>query len=276
MKIIHKFIFLISLLFLFSCNTENDTLKIFFFDVGQGDSSFVNYKNTSILIDTGEKNFTNNVVKILKSKKIKNIDYFVLSHDHSDHASGFFEIYENFKIKNLILPDVLRDETFNDIKKFLENSQVKITYIKNPTNLKILDNLNINFLSSFDNPPEEFNDSSLVFKLSVNDFDILYTGDVEENGQLKLLNKNLKSEILKVPHHGAYNNDKNNLESFLNKISPLISVISVGNNSYGHPNKNTLSILENLNSKILRTDRLGNILIKCNFKNNSLTIDTFF
>lgn len=276
MKVIRKFIFLILLLFLFSCDNESDTLKIFFFDVNQGDSSFINYKNISILIDTGEKNFTNNVVKILKSQKIKNIDYFILSHDHSDHSSGFFEIYNNFKIKNLILPDTLREQTFNDVEKFLKNSQVKIIYIKNPTNLKIMNNFNINFLSSFENPPEEFNDSSLVFKLSINDFDILYTGDVEESGQLKLLNQNLKSEILKVPHHGAYNNDKNNVKNFFNKISPLISVISVGSNSYGHPNKNTLSILENLNSKILRTDRLGNILIKCNFKNNSLTIDTFF
>lgn len=276
MKLIRKFIFFILLLFLFSCNNENNTLKIFFFNVGQGDSSFINYKDISILIDTGEKNFTNNVVKILKSQKIKNIDYFVLSHDHADHSSGFFEIYQNFKIKTLILPDTLRDKTFNNIEKFLENSQVKIMYIKNPSNLKILNNFNINFLSSFENPPKEFNDSSLVFKLSVNDFDILYTGDVEEDGQLKLLNKNLKSEILKVPHHGAYNNDKNNVKSFLNKISPFISIVSVGNNSYGHPNENTLSILKDLNSKILRTDKLGNILIKCNFKNNSLTIDTFF
>lgn len=276
MKVIRKFIFLILLLFLFSCDDQSDTLKIFFFDVNQGDSSFINYNNTSILIDTGEKIFTNNVVKILKSQKIKNIDYFILSHDHSDHSSGFFEIYKNFKIKNLILPDALREKTFNDVEKFLKNSQVKITYIKNPTNLKISNNFNIKFLSSFENPPEEFNDSSLVFKLSINNFDILYTGDVEESGQLKLLNQDLKSEILKVPHHGAYNNDKNNVEKFFNKISPLISVISVGNNSYGHPNKNTLSILESLNSKILRTDILGNILIKCNFKNNSLTLDTFF
>lgn len=276
MKIISKFIFIILLLFLFSCDSENDTLKIFFFDVNQGDSSFINYNNTSILIDTGEKDFTNNVIKILKSQKIKNIDYFILSHDHSDHSSGFFEIYKNFKIKNLILPDALREETFNDVEKFLKNSQVKITYIKNPTNLKISNNFNIKFLSSFENSPEEFNDSSLVFKLSINNFDILYTGDVEESGQLKLLNQDLKSEILKVPHHGAYNNDKNNVEKFFNKISPLISVISVGNNSYGHPNKNTLSILEGLNSKILRTDMLGNILIKCNFKNKSLTLDTFF
>lgn len=276
MKIVSKFIFLILIFFLSSCSHKKDILEIFFFDVNQGDSSFVTYNNVSILIDTGEKIFTNDVIKILKSKNIKNIDYLILTHDHSDHSSGFFEIYNNFKIENLILPDTLRDETFNEIENFLENSNVKINYIKNPSNLKISNNFNIKFLSSFKNTPEEFNDSSLVFKLSINDFDVLYTGDIEENGQLNVLNQDLKSEILKVPHHGAYNNDKNNVEKFLTKVTPLISIISVGPNSYGHPSKNTLNILNTLNSKILRTDEVGNILITCNFENDSLTIDTFF
>lgn len=276
MKILYKFLILIALLFIPSCSNNKDVLEVFFFDVNQGDSSFVNYKNTSILIDTGEIEFTNRVVKILKSKKIKRLDYLILSHDHADHVSGFSEIYKNFEIINLILPDTLRKETFNDVEKILKNSKTKIIYIKNPTNLKISNDFNINFLSSFENPPKEFNDSSLVFKLSVRNFDILYTGDVEEDGQLKLLNKNLKSEILKIPHHGAYNNDKNNLEKFFEKVNPIISIISVGNNTYGHPNKKTLSILNNLNSKILRTDKLGNIFLSCNFTNNSLKIKSFF
>lgn len=276
MKNFFKIIFLIFIFSLNSCSSKDDIAKIFFFDVNQGDSSFVTYNNISILIDTGEKIFTNDVIKILKSKNIKNIDYLILTHDHSDHSSGFFEIYDNFKIENLILPDTLRDESFNEIENFLENSNVKINYIKNPSNLKISNNFNIKFLSSFKNTPEEFNDSSLVFKLSINDFDVLYTGDIEENGQLNVLNQDLKSEILKVPHHGAYNNDKNNVEKFLTKVNPLVSIISVGSNSYGHPSKNTLNILNTLNSKILRTDEVGNILITCNFENDSLTIDTFF
>ncbi len=105
-------------------------------------------------------------------------------------------------------------------------------------------------------------------------FDILYTGDIEEDGQLSLLNQNIKSEILKVPHHGAFNNDKNNVEKFLNKVSPLISVISSGDNSYGHPNKNTLNILESLDSKILRTDKMGTIYMQCNFDKDTLTISS--
>lgn len=276
MKIFKNFIFIFCIFVFLSCSSEKDILKISFFDVSQGDSSFINYKDVCILVDTGESVFTDNVISSLKSSGISKIDYVILTHDHSDHSSGFFKIYEKFIVKNLILPDTLRDETFNDIENFLKESSTSIHYIKNPKILKILDNFQIKFLSSFDSPPKEFNDSSLVFKLSVNDFDVLYTGDIEEDGQLKILNQDIKSEILKVPHHGAFNNDKNNVKNFLTKVNPNISIISVGNNSYGHPNKNTLEILKDLNSKILRTDTHGTINIICDFENDSLAVENSF
>ena len=167
--------FLNFILFISSCSVKNhsDVLEIIFFDVEQGDSSFIRYKNISILVDTGEEIYTNNVIKILKSKNIKNIDYVILSHNHSDHISGFSKIYENFKIYNIILPDVFRRETFNEIEDSLIKTNTNIYYIKNPTTLNILENFGIEFLSSFDKEPKEFNDSSLVCKINVNDFDIL-------------------------------------------------------------------------------------------------------
>ena len=208
MKNFFKIIFLIFIFSLNSCSSKDDIAKIFFFDVNQGDSSFVTYNNISILIDTGEKIFTNDVIKILKSKNIKNIDYLILTHDHSDHSSGFFEIYDNFKIKNLILPDTLRDETFNEIENFLENSNITINYIKNPSNLKISNNFNIKFLSSFKNTPEEFNDSSLVFKLSINDFDVLYRHVVcvDQHGEPAVTCHNCSSSGGRSPlfHMGSF------------------------------------------------------------------------
>ncbi len=276
MKKIKKFLLFILLLFLISCSNKNtkDSFNLFFFDVNQGDSSLINYKNVSILIDTGEKEFTDNIIDIIKSKNIKTLDYVILTHDHSDHSSGFPKIYKNFKINNIILPEILKDETFNEVKSLIKGSETKLLYINKPTTLTIKDDFTIKFLRDFSKPIEEFNDSSLVFQASVKNFDVLYTGDIEENGQLDILNMNIESEILKVPHHGAYNNDKNNVKKFIEKVNPYISIISVGNNSYGHPNKNTLNILNDINSKILRTDELGTIIINCDLKNNTLSINT--
>lgn len=276
MKKIRKFLLFILILFLISYSNKNtkDSFNLFFFDVNQGDSSLINYKDISILIDTGEKEFTDNIINIIKSRNIKTLDYVILTHDHSDHSSGFTKIYKNFKVNNVILPEALKNETFNKVKSLINGSETKLLYINKPITLTIKDNFNLKFLNDFSKPIEEFNDSSLVFQASIEDFDILYTGDIEENGQLDILNMEIESEILKVPHHGAYNNDKNNVKKFIEKVNPYISIISVGNNSYGHPNKNTLNILNNIKSKVLRTDELGTIIINCDLKNNTLTINT--
>lgn len=276
MKKIRKIFLIIFSLFLISCSNKNtkDLFNIIFFDVNQGDSSLISYNNISILIDTGEKEFIDNVINTIKSKNIKTLDYVILTHDHSDHSSGFPEIYKNFKVNNVILPDIFKNDTFNEVKSLIKNSKTKLIYIDKPSILNLRDDFKLKFLCNFSNPVKEFNDSSLIFQASVKDFDVLYTGDIEEDKQLELLDMNIKSEILKVPHHGAYNNDKNNVKKFIEKVNPYISVISVGNNSYGHPNKNTLNILNNINSKILRTDQLGNIIINCDMKNNTLTINS--
>lgn len=276
MKKIRKIFLLIFFLFLISCSNKNikDLFNIIFFDVNQGDSSLISYNNISILIDTGEKEFIDNVINTIKSRNIKTLDYVILTHDHSDHSSGFPEIYKNFKVNNVILPGIFKNDTFNEVKSLIKNSKTKLLYIDKPSILNLKNDFKLKFLCDFSNPVEEFNDSSLVFQASVKDFDVLYTGDIEEDKQIELLDMNIKSEILKVPHHGAYNNDKNNVKKFIEKVNPYISVISVGNNSYGHPNKNTLNILNDVNSKILRTDQLGNIIISCDMKNNTLTINS--
>ncbi|BAK81604.1 ComEC/Rec2 family competence protein [Candidatus Arthromitus sp. SFB-rat-Yit] len=276
MKKIRKIFLLIFFFFLISCSNKNtkDLFNIIFFDVNQGDSSLISYNNISILIDTGEKEFIDNVINTIKSRNIKTLDYVILTHDHSDHSSGFPEIYKNFKVNNVILPGIFKNDTFNEVKSLIKNSKTKLLYIDKPSILNLKNDFKLKFLCDFSNPVEEFNDSSLVFQASVKDFDVLYTGDIEEDKQIELLDMNIKSEILKVPHHGAYNNDKNNVKKFIEKVNPYISVISVGNNSYGHPNKNTLNILNDVNSKILRTDQLGNIIISCDMKNNTLTINS--
>lgn len=112
MKNFFKIIFLVFIFSLNSCSSKDNVAKIFFFDVNQGDSSFIDYKNTTILIDTGDSKFVNKVISTLKDQNVKSIDYVILSHDHEDHVSGFLDVYNNFKIKNLILPDALKRWNF--------------------------------------------------------------------------------------------------------------------------------------------------------------------
>jgi competence protein ComEC len=109
------------------------------------------------------------------------------------------------------------------------------------------------------------NDGSLVARLSYGNNSIMLTGDAPIKTEQIVLKENkesdLKSTFLKVGHHGSRTSTG---ESFVKAIAPTYALISDGkNNKYGHPHKETLDILTNLGVKILRTDLLGSIILKC-------------
>lgn len=95
---------------------------------------------------------------------------------------------------------------------------------------------------------------------------MIFTGDIEEISEQAILNtyeKNLvllNSTVLKVAHHGS---KTSSTKSFLQAVKPKYSLIGVGrNNNFGHPSNVTLNSLKAINSKIYRTDRNGEIIIK--------------
>ena len=89
----------------------------------------------------------------------------------------------------------------------------------------------------------------------------LFTGDISSSLEKKLVvqNVNLRSNVLKIAHHGSKYSTS---EEFLQSVSPKIAVISVGKNSYGHPTPEVLQKLENFGIHILRTDKDGTIRIE--------------
>lgn len=92
------------------------------------------------------------------------------------------------------------------------------------------------------------NNNSLVAKLEYKDFEMLFTGDIEEVAEQQLLNMysngELKADVLKVAHHGS---KTSSIKEFLESVAPDIAVIGVGeNNKFGHPNEEVLNRLKNL------------------------------
>ena len=110
---------------------------------------------------------------------------------------------------------------------------------------------------------ENRNNNSIVFKLLYKDFEMLFTGDLEleaEKALLKIVEKGkLKSDILKVAHHGS---ETSSVDSLIKVVAPKEAVISVGVNNFGHPNKNVLNRLVDNNIRIWRTDQNGAVMIK--------------
>ena len=119
-------------------------------------------------------------------------------------------------------------------------------------------------LMKFIQPNTDFidnNDDSIVTYLDYNNTEFLFTGDIEETAEKDMVSKGLVPDVdfMTVPHHGS--RGSSTLE-FLSKAKPEYAVVSVGENSYGHPTSDALNRYKTIGAKVYRTDQLGNIVIK--------------
>lgn len=238
---------------------------VYYFDVGQGDSSVLvsPYKKEVIMIDTGGKvtykmddwkistktyNLSDNVIKFLKSVGIVKLDYLIISHGDQDHAGETLNIIEKLRVKRI----VLNEGSFNNLENKILRKRVKLVRDYDLTYFKV-SNLN---KGVYDNE----NDNSIVNYITFEDIKLLFMGDASIEVEKDILESYNEGEIdvLKVGHHGSKTSSS---KAFISKIKPKYSIISVGkNNSYGHPHKEVLEVLNS--SYVLKTDTSGTITFK--------------
>ena len=240
-------------------SNNNTSLKTYFFNVGQADSILIQNNEKNMLIDAGNNEDGEMLVNNLKQLNVEKIDYLIGTHPHEDHIGGMDNIINNFEIGTIYMPNVQTNtKTFEDVLDAVSNKNLKIetpkvndTFLLGEANCKIL---------SVTDDEDNLNQSSIVIQLNFKDLSYLFMGDAE-----KEIEESIdvgKVNILKVGHHGS---DTSSSLDFINKIAPEVSIISVGkDNSYGHPSDDVIERLENIGSKVYRTDEVGNIFIEQN------------
>jgi len=252
-----------------------DNLKVNFINVGEGDCILIEAPNKiDILIDGGgtpQSDFdvgSKTVIPYLRRKGIDEIDLLILTHPHLDHLEGLLPVLKELKV-DMVLDSGLNCDS-SEYKEFIALIQKKgIAYHKAKAgdNFIFSNNLEIFLLNPlYDSDfyeESDFNNASIVVKLFYKNADFLFTGDIEEAAEKKLLvwQNILQSDILKVGHHGSATST--NLE-FLDKVDPSIAVITVGKNHFGHPSQKIIERLEDRNIQIYRTDEDGTIIIRTN------------
>ena len=272
-------------------NIKQSNLKIYFVDVGQGDSTcIVTPKNKVILIDGGGNSKDENydigkqiLLPYLLDKKINKIDYCIVSHFDSDHCGGLMYILKNLKVKNIIIGKQYEEyENYKEFIKIAKDKKINIRVVEAGEKITIEKNLYIDVLWPINRKKmviqNAINNNSLVFKLRYINFSMLFTGDIEEIAEKEILDNYkentelLKSTILKVAHHGS---KTSSTKEFINIVKPKYAVIGVGkDNKFGHPSNVTIENLKTINTEIYRTDEMGEISINVNIKGN-INIEEF-
>ncbi len=267
-----------------SCfEAEGNDFEITFIDVGQGDCAYIKTPDGyRILVDGGDEGSYEKYIKpYLARKKIKHINAVILSHFHSDHASGILEMLEdNMRVDALYAPyDYGNESLFEDkIKDICKNMNINV--IETRIGDVVFDNDGV-FIKAwfpsyyqYDNTKENYNENndSLVFTVDYNGVRTLFTGDIEEDVEKAIYdNIDLDSHILKVAHHGSKTSSS---ETFLDVVSPQYAVISCGeNNQNGFPHIDVLKRLKKYNTEVLRTDLKGDITFVVD-ENGSINVKT--
>ena len=256
--------------------TNNQELEIVVIDVGQGDGIFIRSPaGKTFLIDGGSSDIENvgryRIEPFLKSQGVGKIDYVLISHGDTDHLSGIKEMLQRqdygVVIENLLVPNTqVHDEELRGLIKVAQETGVDVYILDEGECIKEGE-----FSLTCLQPGESYigevgNAASMVLELKYKEFDMLFTGDAEGNGE-RLLMEKLKIdgyEVLKVAHHGSKNSTAND---FLDIVNPTYAVISSGiRNRYGHPHPDTIERLENHTEKIYQTNEAGAIIIRTDGK----------
>lgn len=271
------FISIVSLISITSIKIPKE-LKINFIDVGQGDSCLITTpQNKKVIVDSGGSESydvgKNVLLPYLLDKRITKIDYIMISHFDTDHCKGFEYVLENIKVKNVIISKQSEtSENFKQIMKIIRKKRINLIIVQKGSKIKIDNFTTVDILSpQSENIADNMNDNSIVAKFEAYNFSILFTGDASEKIEKELIKEkiNLKSDILKVSHHGSKTGTS---EEFLKSVKPKIALIGVGeNNKFGHPTKDVIKRLTENKIKIYRTDTDGEIRIKIK-KNKNIKI----
>ena len=233
-----------------------------FFDVGQGDCEIISCNGYNILIDGGESENSGKIVRYLKDNGIEKLDCYILTHPHSDHIG----------VAPYILKEIPCDKVFttyfsefNIPTTSLYESTLDAIYESGaePVLVEAGDSFTFGDLKIDIVAPvyesDDYNAMSIVCKATYKDSSVLFTGDTTKSVEKQILDRDydVDADILKAAHHGSSTSSS---EDFFDAVDPEAVIISCGaDNSYGHPHREVMKLLNDKETEYFRTDYDGTV-----------------
>ncbi|MBR5424060.1 MAG: MBL fold metallo-hydrolase [Clostridia bacterium] len=239
-------------------------LAVYYVDVGQGDGIVIKCEDTVLVIDGGEREEADTMVRFLESVDADQIDCYIATHPHSDHIGAAAGIFAAMNVRAVMMTsfseiNMPTTKSFERLQTAIENRKSEVifaeageTYTFGPLTLEVFA------------PVEEtadYNNMSIVFRLTYGKNTFMFTGDAALESEALMLYRgyDLRADVLKVAHHGSSSSTS---RDFLEAVDPVLAVISCGkNNDNGHPHRETLALLNEEGIEYRRTDENGTVTV---------------
>lgn len=212
----------------------NHNLRLTFLDGGQGESILIEFPYGGKMLIDGGGSYQDEALDIgeraiapyLWKKKIKKLDYILLTHPHPDHLNGLPFIARNFKPTFFwwngeeALPPLAKK-----LYEVIGYAQSEARVINNNIPRLIINGTCIDFLHPPPSSKWNGNNNSLVLRIVLGEISFLLTGDIQKEAESEIIQegKYLKSTVMKVPHHGSKTSSS---EPFIEKVSPKVAVFT--------------------------------------------------
>jgi competence protein ComEC len=247
---------------------KSQSLKVVFFDVGQGDAILIEQGSKQILIDGGASG------RMLLGKLgryipfwDREIEMIIATHPDQDHIGGLPDVLKSYRVGAVLETRAESDsQIFKNFRETIAAKNIPVVTAEKGSKITLPEGAQLEILhpdSSRPVDPRDTNANSIVARLSFGGNSFLLTGDLPSEQESTLIggSTSLASRVLKVAHHGSKYSTS---QEFLEAALPREAVISVGrSNRYGHPADEVLERLKAKNVEVLRTDELGDIRYEC-------------
>lgn len=268
---------------------RQNELTITFFSVGQGESTLITFPNGKRMLVDGGGNTREGgqdvgerlLAPALWKMGVTKIDWMVLSHPHPDHMQGLKYVAANFEVGEFWEGrSLIGSHDYDDLHRILLQRQIPVRKITASTPAVSIGGARIEPLAPLTLPLQDYlaedgdlNNDSIVFRLMIGSFSMLFTGDIGKDTEeyLAAHPEQLKCTVLKVPHHGSRYSSSS---AFLAAAAPETAIISAGfRNSFHLPAGETLDNLRRRQIRVYRTDLDGTINIHCDGNGRNISCE---